>query len=320
MKNNIFKNIDYIKFLGEIERESVDFICIDPPYGKIDGMQLSGQTEAIDWDIKIDWKIMFELFNKVLKKGGTMAVFGQNPTYSEMILSNLSQYKYEYVWTKNNAAQGFHANKMPLVYTENIAVFIKEGGQRTFNKPNTQIEVDKETHFTRWYAQKIYNFIGKKRREIHKELGHRKLEFFFTYNGKHFGLLSEELYNQLIDKYSINTSRDFIDFIELKKRWEKEKPFSKGVALDASLYVGTFSNILNFPKDYKPYFHPTQKPINLLKKLIEIYSNQGDVILDCFAGSGSTLLAAKELGRYYLGSEILEKYYKIALDRLNFII
>ncbi len=319
MEKNIFLNDDYLVLISKLQQNSVDFILIDPPYGKIDGMKLSGQSEAVDWDVKIDWRLMFSKFYEVLKPGGTIAVFGQNPTYSELILSNLRDYKYEYVWLKNNAAQGFHANKMPLVFSENIAIFIKSGDKRTFNKPSNVEEIDKKTHFNRWYSQQLFFFIGKTRRQIHEILGHRKLEFYFMYNGKHFGLLSQQLYEELISKFKINEFKYFLPYEEIKKIWEKEKNHSKGISLDSTKYVGTFSNILSFSKDYKPYFHPTQKPIDLIKKLIQIYSNEGDVIMDCFAGSGTTLVAAKELNRFYVGSEISKKYFDIAIERLNTI-
>ena len=64
-------------------------------------------------------------------------------------------------------------------------------------------------------------------------------------------------------------------------------------------------------------FHPTEKPVSLMKKLIENSTNEGDIVLEPFAGAGSTLLAAKETGRNYVGAEIDKKYYDIAITRLN---
>lgn len=66
--------------------------------------------------------------------------------------------------------------------------------------------------------------------------------------------------------------------------------------------------------------HPTQKPLSILKKLIEISSNKGDVVLDCFMGSGSTAVACKEIGRHFIGCEINEEYVKIAKERIKKII
>jgi site-specific DNA-methyltransferase (adenine-specific) len=58
--------------------------------------------------------------------------------------------------------------------------------------------------------------------------------------------------------------------------------------------------------------HPTQKPIKLLKKLIEIFTDEGDVVIDPVAGSGSTLVSALELKRRAYGFEIKKDFYKLA--------
>jgi site-specific DNA-methyltransferase (adenine-specific) len=63
--------------------------------------------------------------------------------------------------------------------------------------------------------------------------------------------------------------------------------------------------------------HPTQKPTELMSHFISLHSNPGDIILDPFLGSGTTAVAAKQLGRKYIGIEIDPKYCKIAEDRLR---
>jgi adenine-specific DNA-methyltransferase len=62
--------------------------------------------------------------------------------------------------------------------------------------------------------------------------------------------------------------------------------------------------------------HPTQKPLSVLLPLIETFSAPDSTVLDPFAGSGSTLLAAKMLGRNYIGMELDAKYHAIAERRL----
>ena len=64
--------------------------------------------------------------------------------------------------------------------------------------------------------------------------------------------------------------------------------------------------------------HPTQKPLFLLRKLIEVSSKPGDVVLDVFMGLGSTAVAAKQTGRQFLGCEINKKYVEWAKQRLNY--
>jgi DNA modification methylase len=63
--------------------------------------------------------------------------------------------------------------------------------------------------------------------------------------------------------------------------------------------------------------HPTQKPLSVLKKLISVSSNKGDVVLDVFMGVGSTAVACKELGRNFMGCELDEEYVREGRKRLN---
>lgn len=65
-------------------------------------------------------------------------------------------------------------------------------------------------------------------------------------------------------------------------------------------------------KSEYPKIHPTQKPISVLKRLIEIFTDEGDVVIDPVAGSGSTLVAAMEMGREAYGFEIDRKFHKEA--------
>ena len=68
-------------------------------------------------------------------------------------------------------------------------------------------------------------------------------------------------------------------------------------------------------KEY-PKIHPTQKPVCVLKRLIEIFTDPEDVVIDPCAGSGSTLRAARELGRNSYGFEVSTKYYREAIEKM----
>ena len=70
-------------------------------------------------------------------------------------------------------------------------------------------------------------------------------------------------------------------------------------------------------KDNKtPKVHPTQKPLPLIKRLIEIFTDEGDVIIDPVAGSGVTLRAAQEIGRSSYGFEIYKQFYIGAKEKV----
>jgi DNA modification methylase len=67
----------------------------------------------------------------------------------------------------------------------------------------------------------------------------------------------------------------------------------------------------------KDRFHPTQKSLPLFEALITKHSNEGDLVLDCFAGSATTAIAAHRTGRKFIGCEMDEEYYKKSIERIN---
>lgn len=82
--------------------------------------------------------------------------------------------------------------------------------------------------------------------------------------------------------------------------------------------VHNLSNIIKVQKiHHSKLTHVAEKPLELLKILIEQASEEGDMVFDPFAGSGSTLIAAKELNRKYFGVELDKEHYKSALKKLK---
>lgn len=77
-----------------------------------------------------------------------------------------------------------------------------------------------------------------------------------------------------------------------------------------------YKNILSVPNIIGDKCHPTEKPVGLMEILIGNSTNEGDIVLEPFAGSGSTCIAAKNLGRNFIGIELDEEYCKVANDRL----
>jgi len=76
-------------------------------------------------------------------------------------------------------------------------------------------------------------------------------------------------------------------------------------------------NCIDYERDNEtPKIHPTQKSIHVLKKLIQIFTDEGDVVIDPVAGSGVTLLAAEQLGRKSYGFEIKKEYVKLFNEQL----
>lgn len=88
--------------------------------------------------------------------------------------------------------------------------------------------------------------------------------------------------------------------------------YNDGYELKSKWYVSPINK-----SDKDLFYHPTIKPLELVKRHILHSTKENDVVLDCFMGSGTTAVACKELNRHYIGFEINTEYYQIALDRLN---
>lgn len=76
------------------------------------------------------------------------------------------------------------------------------------------------------------------------------------------------------------------------------------------------NSVLRFPNG-RSKFHPTEKPVNLFKYLVEVSSNAGDLVLDPCIGSGTTAVACLEKNRKFIGFELNKKYYKYCNSRIH---
>ena len=109
--------------------------------------------------------------------------------------------------------------------------------------------------------------------------------------------------------------------------WDKKGDIAfKNPFADCELIYTTFNKVVKkivfkqqgFISDSKDKrVHPTQKPTELLQIILDTYTEPGDVVLDCFMGSGSTGVAAVNTNRKFIGIELDTKYFEIAKQRIN---
>lgn len=104
---------DCLEVMKEIEAGSIDAIITDPPYG----------TTACKWDSVIDFELMWEQLNRIIKPNGAIVLFGSEPFSSALRMSNIKNYKYDWVWEKDKGSNIGVSRKQPLRKTENISVF-----------------------------------------------------------------------------------------------------------------------------------------------------------------------------------------------------
>ena len=107
---------DCLEKMKDIPDGSVDMVLADPPYG----------TTACKWDNVIPFDLMWERLNKLIKDNGAIVLFGSEPFSSALRMSNIKNYKYDWVWEKDKGTNFAISNKQPLRKTENISVFYKK--------------------------------------------------------------------------------------------------------------------------------------------------------------------------------------------------
>jgi site-specific DNA-methyltransferase (adenine-specific) len=112
--------------MKEIPNGSVDAIITDPPYG----------TTTCKWDSVIDFDLMWQQLNRIIKPNGAVVLFGSQPFTSYLIMSNVKMFKYEMIWDKNKGTQPQLANIQPMKSHENICVF--GNGKITYNPQKTK--------------------------------------------------------------------------------------------------------------------------------------------------------------------------------------
>jgi len=101
--------------MQNIESKSINFILCDLPYG----------VSACEWDKNIPIDLLWEQYNRIITKDGTIALFGSQPYTTQLINSNLKNFRYCWYWFKNQGTNFFHAKTMPIRKIEEICIFHK---------------------------------------------------------------------------------------------------------------------------------------------------------------------------------------------------
>ena len=136
---------DCLEVMKNIPDKSIDSIITDPPYG----------TTACKWDSVIDFELMWEQLNRIIKDNGAIVLFGSEPFSSTLVVSNIKNFKYRWTWNKIKASNYLNSKIQPLRCVEDILVFYKKqptyNPQYWFSTPytrwNTQKAVDKQTNY-----------------------------------------------------------------------------------------------------------------------------------------------------------------------------
>jgi len=126
MKNSIINN-DCLEVMKDIKDKSINMILSDLPYGI---------TSRNSWDSIIPIEKLWEQYNRIIKENGAVVLTSVQPFTSFLVMSNPKQFKYEWIWEKQQGTGFLNAKKQPLRNHESILVFYNK--QPTYNPQFTE--------------------------------------------------------------------------------------------------------------------------------------------------------------------------------------
>lgn len=303
--NEIYEG-DCLELAAGIESGSVDLILTDLPYGTMNGFN------GIEWDFAIDPKRIYEIANRILRKNGKMVLFSQEPYTTKLIADSDPSIPFSYraIWEKDNFANALLVNKAMVGYFEDVLIFSKSyevGKEIVPDNPIYHYLQDckeKSGISIKEFNYLYCDYMGKTKNR-HRSMVAR------CWETSQFWVPNKNVYENILQP----TGFFPMPYEELKQIDDNYKQMFPSTF---NLWEGNKykSNILRYKKDYNGY-HPTQKPVLLLEDLIKTFSNEGDTVVDLTAGSGSTLVAAINTGRQFIGIEMDAGYCEIARNRIN---
>jgi len=283
-------NGDCIKLLKDIPNETIDLVIADPPYFKVVGQKWDYIWRTLE--DYLDWSVQWiREISRVLRMGGSFYLFGYLRILAHIIPkldSNGLEFKQQIIIDKGMQAVSGRATKNYTIFpntTESVLLIIKDNKKwlKEFLKEKQK--------------QKGWNS-----KEINEKLGVKS-------NGG--------------GMWSIYTGQNVCEQFPTKERWSQFEDLFK-FSLEYEKVSQTFNPIMGFTNVWtdidfykEKRIHPTQKPLKLIKRLIEASSNQNNIILDPFMGSGTTAIASKLLNRNYIGFEIDENYIEQSNKRVT---
>jgi len=257
--------------------DKVDLVLTDPPY-----LYLNHKL-----DKPFDEQLHFELLYKIMAKNSILAFFGRGDSFYKWnyLTKQIGfDFKEEIIWDKNH-------NSSPTLPLQRIheTISIKEKGKVNLNKVYIdyfEYNLEAEKTFENDFKTLISSIKNCKSIEDLEEW--KRGDFKQTKNNKH----------QLTSKLQFNKDRGFCIY----------QMVDRGRQL---------SSICRINREHYEFIHPTQKPVELLKHLINLCSKPNDIVFDAFAGSFATAIACIRTNRRFIGCELDPIYFEKACERID---
>lgn len=273
-------NEDCLEGIKRIPDNSIDAIVTDPPYLYLKCQKLERE---------FDEQLFFSECKRVLKKDGFIVLFGRGISFYRwnMILFNLGfSFKEEIVWDKVQ-------NSSPVTPINRVHELITIYGGSPI-KPTFVPYVEMKTN-----PDEIVRDINRIKVAINNRFEFDDLIKYLESDEVRFRPEERTLGKNTTVQTRMSQQSRVVKAMQSIKRGHKEK------------------SIIKVLRDHFNTIHPTQKPVRLLERLINMVSNEGDTILDPFAGSFSCAEACNKSLRKFIGFEIDKEYFDAGKKRLS---
>lgn len=163
----------------------------------------------------------------------------------------------------------------------------------------------------RYFAGETIDYLYHKMKQnahIYLCIDWRNFGIWLSEMRRHFKIPNVIIWDKMSIGMGLFSFRPQHEFIIFGFKGEGSANFAKDIS--------AVSDVWKVPRDSN-YIHPTQKPVELFRRMLSYSSKENDVVFDPFMGSGTTAVACKESNRQFVGCEIDENHYKNILKRLN---
>lgn len=305
---SIVLNGDSIQILQELPDHSVSLLLTDPPYHSTKKDNIVGDCSFKTDEDFLAWIRAYAVeWKRILKPNGSAFMFCSSAMEArlELVLSENFNVLSHIVWTKPNEP-GYDGWKGKMK-KEALRQWYPQSERIIFFEPASEGNMNR-------------SYFGNLLRDKRKQCGlsaHELTEIIGAYGKVNHGgavsnwetgrnIPSPEQYQKMSEAFK---KRGLIDGLPAYE--DTIRPFEVNANVE-------FTDVWNFPsvKQY-PGKHPAEKPIEMLEHCIESTSFEGDIVLDCFAGSGSTLVAAQRCHRRAIGIEIDKQWCQTIQSRLE---
>lgn len=274
------KKGDCLELMKDIPDKSVDAVVTDPPYEYLNHRL----------DKHFDETTVFREWNRIMKDDGFILFFGRGESFHRwnyLLNKKGWNFKEEVIWNKRRTSSPM----LPIGRVhETISILSKNGKVNKVKVP----------------------YIEKNKYDLKKIVGDVKRVSSALNNLSELSMISKYLETGENSYTSVSANG-----ITLSR---KTNTNNKGVDTVKGFVEGRVEqDVIEQPaiRNRKKQFHPTQKPTPLMERLINLVSDEGNVILDPFMGSGSTGVACVNTNRNFIGIELDSEYFNLAKERIE---